>query len=395
MLESARKFITESAEIIGIDKEGIKKLIELEAEHSFEIELSNGTKYPAFRMQHSSKNGPFKGGIRFHPEVDLDEVRALATLMSFKTAVVGIPLGGGKGGITVDPNTLDESQLEELSRKYVQGLVDDIGPEKDVPAPDMNTNSKIIDWMVDEYQQITGDKTRASFTGKSIENGGSLGRDAATGRGGLMSLEKVLELRGDNDKEITVAVQGLGNVGHWFAELIKNNPKIKLVAAADSRTSVVNHDGLDIDEIMKAKKSGGLTGHPSATDDKDDVLYQEVDVLVLAALGDTITSANLERLSCRYILELANGPVSIEAHDTLEANGVVIIPDIVANAGGVIVSYLEWYQNMNNEKWTEQEVNTKLQSYIDEATSQMHQVSIDKDTDYKHAAFVIAIDSLK
>ena len=194
MLNTAHALITRSGKKLGLSKDEIEKLIKINKEHVFEITLENGKKFNAFRAQHNNKRGPYKGGIRFHKDVDLDEVRALATLMSFKTAAVGLPLGGGKGGITVDPKTLSEAELEELSRKYVRHLVPHIGPDKDVPAPDVNTDSKIIDWMVDEYEIITGDKTKASFTGKSLTNGGSLGRDAATGRGGVIALKQLLKI---------------------------------------------------------------------------------------------------------------------------------------------------------------------------------------------------------
>jgi glutamate dehydrogenase/leucine dehydrogenase len=210
MLDTAKQLIRDAGKKIGISDEQIEQLINTDAEHNFEIELSDGNKYQAYRVQHSNKRGPYKGGIRFHPQVDYDEVRALATLMSFKTAVAGIPMGGGKGGVSVDPKQLSKEALEELSRGYVKGLRGHIGPDKDVPAPDVNTNAQIIDWMVDEYEKQTGDKTKASFTGKSLENGGSLGRDAATGRGGVTVLREILKKLSISG-ERTYAMQGWGN----------------------------------------------------------------------------------------------------------------------------------------------------------------------------------------
>src|SRR5579862_3346168 len=212
MLDTAQKLIRETGKKLALSDEQIEQLINTDAEHKFEIELSGSGKYQAYRVQHNNKLGPYKGGIRFHPRVDYDEVRALATLMSFKTAAVGIPMGGAKGGIAVDPKKLSKEALEELSRKYVRGLKDHIGPDKDVPAPDVNTNAQIIDWMADEYAKLTGDKTKASFTGKSVKNGGSLGRDAATGRGGVIVLREILNKLSISG-EMTYALQGWGNVG--------------------------------------------------------------------------------------------------------------------------------------------------------------------------------------
>jgi glutamate dehydrogenase/leucine dehydrogenase len=216
MLDTATQLIRDAGQKIGLSDNQIETLISIDAEHKFMIELSDGTKHQAYRIQHSNKLGPYKGGIRFHPQVDMDEVKALATLMSFKTAAIGIPLGGGKGGISVNPKELTLESLEELSRKYVQGLYKNIGPDKDVPAPDVNTNSQIIDWMVDEYEGLTGDKSHASFTGKSIQKGGSLGRDAATGRGGVIVLREILNKLSISGP-VTYAVQGWGNVGSFFS----------------------------------------------------------------------------------------------------------------------------------------------------------------------------------
>jgi glutamate dehydrogenase/leucine dehydrogenase len=219
MLEGVHKLIKQVGASLGLDEKTIEDLIKPNAEHIFDIELESGKKFKAFRVQHNNQNGPYKGGVRFHENVTLDEVQALATLMSLKTAAVGLPLGGGKGGIAVNPRNLSKKELEELSRKYVRGLSRHIGPDQDVPAPDVNTNSTIIDWMVDEYSHLTGDKTRASFTGKSIKNGGSLGRDAATGRGGVIAFSELLKHLENSNKKITYAVQGYGNVGQYFATI--------------------------------------------------------------------------------------------------------------------------------------------------------------------------------
>src|SRR5581483_7671115 len=228
MLDTARKLIRETGKKLGLSDKQIEELINTDAEHNFEIE-AEGQKYHAYRVQHSNKRGPYKGGIRFHPQVDYDEVRALATLMSFKTAAAGIPMGGGKGGVAVDPKKLSSEALEELSRKYVRGLKDKIGPDRDVPAPDVNTNTQTIDWMVDEYEKLTGDKSNASFTGKSLDNGGSLGRDAATGRGGVIVLREILN-KLSISSPVTIAVQGWGNVGSFFTLIAEQeHPDWKLI----------------------------------------------------------------------------------------------------------------------------------------------------------------------
>src|SRR5688500_9969659 len=231
MPTTAQHIIRRAAKQLGLDEKQVQDLLRADAEHDFEIELSNGTKHKAYRVQHNSKLGPYKGGIRFHPEVDLDEVRALATLMSIKTAAVGLPLGGGKGGVAVNPKDLTDAELEELARKYAAHLSPYIGPDKDVPAPDVNTNATIIDWMVDEFQKHTGDTTRASFTGKYLDKGGSLGREAATGRGGVITLRELLKKQRREDQVITVAVQGFGNVGSFFGTIAQHDhPQWRLVA---------------------------------------------------------------------------------------------------------------------------------------------------------------------
>ncbi len=399
MLSTAHAFITRAGKTLGLSDEEIKKLIKIDAEHTFDIKLKNGKTFPAYRVQHSSKLGPYKGGIRFHPEVDLDEVRALATLMSYKTAAVGLPLGGGKGGVVVDPRSLDKNELEELSRKYVQHLVPHIGPDKDVPAPDVNTNAEIIDWMVDEYQKLTGDSSRASFTGKSIERGGSLGRDAATGRGGVIALRELLKHMGQADKQLTYAVQGFGNVGSFFSVVAANDhPNWKLVAASDSRTALFNPNGLDAKALDKFKQAGkrfaDFESEGIQKMSNEEMLDLDVDILVLAALGDAVTEANVESLKSEIIVELANGPINEAALDVLNSQGVTVLPDIIANAGGVIVSYLEWVQNKAGEHWPEDKVNRELENYMVKATDLLLKTSESKAVSLKEAAFINAIKNL-
>lgn len=393
MLDTAQKLIKDAGKKLGLSDKQIDKLIKTDAEHNFEIELADGSKYPAYRVQHSNKRGPYKGGIRFHPQVDYDEVRALATLMSFKTAVAGIPMGGGKGGVAVDPKALSKEALEELSRKYVRGLKEHIGPDKDVPAPDVNTNSQIIDWMTDEYENLSGDKTKASFTGKSIKNGGSLGRDAATGRGGVIVLREILN-KSSIPGPITYVLQGWGNVGSFFALIAeKEHPGWKLVAATDSSGGIYDADGLSAKEIDKYKKDGGkLVNYKTGQKiDNEELLGLSADVLVLGALENAVKEDNVDKVKAKMVLELANGPVTYDAYKSLNEKGISDIPDILANAGGVIVSYLEWVQNKAGEHWTEDRVNKELEKYLKNATRQVYERSRMDQLPFKEAAFTEAI----
>lgn len=397
MLKTAHEHIKNTGKKLGLKAEQIAKLLEVEAAHEFEIILENGKKFKAFRMQHSSARGPYKGGIRFHPEVNRDEVQALATLMSFKTAAVNLPLGGGKGGVVVDPKDLNEAELEEIARKYVQYLEKHIGPQKDVPAPDVNTNPKIIDWMVEEYAMLTGDKTNATFTGKSISHGGSEGRDAATGRGGVIVLRTLRELEQLADRPLTYAVQGYGNVGSFFAEVAeKEHVDWKLVAATDSRGGVYDDSGLSA-KVLSGWKSDGkslkdFTHGKNITNDA--LLSLDVDVLILAALGGVVQADNQAEVKARYIMELANGPVDSSAETALQERGIVVVPDILANAGGVTVSYLEWLQNLAEEHWDLETVNVKLEGYLVPATQDIFERAKTDGTNLKEAAFAVATERL-
>lgn len=397
MLHTTHQSIKEAASELGLDEETTDALIKLDKAHHFEIELSSGKKYQAFRAQHNNKRGPYKGGIRFHPKVDKDEVQALATLMSLKTAAVGLPLGGGKGGIAVDPKELSQSELEELSRKYVHGLHEHIGPDQDVPAPDVNTNGQIIDWMVDEYEKLTGDKTKASFTGKSLGNGGSEGREAATGRGGVIALQEFLELEKRADQPLTIAVQGFGNVGAFFAEVgAEDYPNWSIVAVSDSRATVSDAHGLDVKELVEFKKQGGSFADYSKGQvaDSEAIFSTKADVLVLAALDNAITEANVDDIDAEILLELANGPIDEAAEKQLLKANKWIIPDVVANAGGVIVSYLEWVQNRANESWDEKKVNQELEQYMKPAVKAMWDYAHKHNISLKQAALRLAIQRL-
>lgn len=397
MLETAQTIIRRVGKRLKLSDEDIELLLRANAEHVFDITLNNGSVHKAYRVQHDNTLGPYKGGVRFHPEVNLDEVRALATLMSFKTAAVGLPLGGGKGGIAVNPKELTPEQLEELSRKYAAHLTPHIGPDKDVPAPDVNTNATIIDWMVDEYERLTGDSSKASFTGKSIGKGGSLGREAATGRGGVIVLRELLKHMGNQkDEIITVGVQGFGNVGSFFGLIAEaEHPTWRLVAATDSTGGPYRAGGLSASEVDLFKKQYRKLSEYRAEGAKiitnDDFVSAEVDVLVLAALGDVITEANMHSVKAKIVLELANGPVNDAAYEYLTERGVTVVPDILANAGGVIVSHLEWLQNKAGEQWSESKVNEELNNYLVNATQAVYELSQKDRLSLKEAAFAVAI----
>jgi glutamate dehydrogenase/leucine dehydrogenase len=317
--------------------------------------------------------------------------------MSIKTAAVGLPLGGGKGGIAVDPRHLSNEEIEEMSRAYARYLAPHIGPNKDIPAPDVSTTAKIIDWMVEEFEQATGDTSKASFTGKSLHKGGSEGREAATGRGGVIVQSRLLSLQKKQDKALTYAVQGFGNVGSFFGLVAANDQRQwKMIAATDSSGGKCDGKGLNPKDLDDFKHHGKKlidykAGKPITN---DDLLSMEVDVLVLAALGDAITTKNMKNVKAKYILELANGPVNEAAHTYLTSKGVIVVPDVLANAGGVIVSYLEWLQNRSNEHWTEAKVNKKLTDYLNKATDEIFNKAQEDKTSLKEAAFAHAIERI-
>jgi glutamate dehydrogenase (NAD(P)+) len=398
MLETAVAAIKRSGKRLGLSDSELEQLLRPDAEHVFDIALDRGTTHKAYRVQHSNARGPYKGGIRFHPAVNLEEVRALATLMSIKTAAVGLPLGGGKGGVAVNPKELSVSELEELSRKYAQELSPFIGSDKDVPAPDVHTNATIIDWMANEYTKQTGQDGRTTFTGKSIENGGSLGREAATGRGGVIALRELLIQFKKDPQAITYAVQGFGNVGSFFATVATTEqPQWRLLAATDTTGGPFNSKGLDAHNVAAHKRLSSLKDFV-ASDAKfvssEEVIGLDVDVLILAALGDAINEQNMHKVKAGIILELANGPVHETAYNYLTKKGVVILPDVLANAGGVIVSYLEWVQNLQGEHWSEERVNTELETYMVHAIDDAFTYAAKHQLTLKEAAFDVALERI-
>lgn len=388
MLDTAQELIREAARRLEWSEGAIDEFMVADHEHRFAIALGDET-FQAYRVQHNNRLGPYKGGVRFHPDVDMDEVRALATLMTIKCAALNIPLGGGKGGVAIDPRGRGEAELESVARQYARGLVDVIGPDTDVPAPDVNTNGRIIDWMVDEYAQLTGDTSRASFTGKTVPNGGSEGRVAATGRGGVIALREYCRHRGIETTDLRVAVQGIGNVGYWFARLAEKELGVKIVAVANSRICKQRTSGL---QIAQYDEMGIMEAIEGETSDPASIVGVDCDVLVFAALGDVISADNQADIRASIVLELANGPVAHDAAVLLAQRGVAIIPDVLANAGGVVVSYLEWIQNKQDEHWSEAVVNERLDQLMCAALAECLAVS---EVTLKQAAFIVALKRLK
>lgn len=401
MLDSAEKLVRRAGKHLGLSSQEISQLLKFDREHEFEIRMPNGQIARAFRMQHKNSLGPYKGGVRFHHQVDKDEVKALAMLMSFKTAAVGLPLGGGKGGVVINPKSHNQKNIEHVAREYVRNLREHIGPTQDIPAPDVNTNSQIIDWMVDEYSQLTGDKTKASFTGKSIANGGSHGREAATGFGALIVLEKYLELT-NNTKPLRIAMHGFGNAGSFFAtNAEKRHPDWEFVAVSDSSGQIKSDSGsFNIAKLAEYKSTSGNSfsnykKQKSHEITLTELLALDVDILVCAALGGVISSHNVKKVKAGIILEIANGPVDHDALELLEKNNQVVIPDIIANAGGVVVSYLEWRQNLAAEKWDEQKVNSRMKDILEPAIVSTYRYSQAHHLPLKDAAFILALKRLK
>lgn len=351
--------------------------------------------FSAFRIEHNDARGPFKGGIRFHKNVSQDEVQALATLMSLKCAVAGIPYGGGKGGIVVDPAKLTPEELKNLSIAYAKFITPYIGPWKDVPAPDVNTDGQIMSWMLEAYEKKIGNLAPATFTGKPIELGGSLGRTEATGQGGAYVLEAYVKAKKINPKTSTVAVQGFGNVGFYFAKFA-SELGFKVVAVSDSSSGIYDEKGLDIKALGEFKDNGGsfkdyTLGRGMRLISNDELLELSVTVLVPAALENAITEKNMEKVSAKVVLEMANGPTTTPADHYLFEKGIDVIPDILANSGGVTVSYFEWVQNLNGYYWTKERVNSELKSIITKAFTDIDEIKTKKEISYRRAANYISL----
>lgn len=417
--QKSREEIFTIGEKYKFSRDKLEEFLEPDRVLEVKVPIKIGTEivnFKGYRSQHSNKLGPYKGGLRFHPKVNKDEVMALSLWMSLKTAVVGVPFGGGKGGVAVDPKALTEPQLEELSREYERRVFDIIGPQKDVPAPDVNTNPKIIDWMVDEYVKHSKEKKSrrsenelyATFTGKA--KNGLAGRTEATGFGGvtvLKELAKELKLKPENT---TIAIMGFGNVGFFFADLA-SKAGFKVVGVSDSKGAIIKKDSkddfipLDIPLVFECKQEkGSLSGCYCAGGvcdtrggqliTNDELLQLPVDILIPAALEDVINENNMQNIKAKIIIEMANGPVSPKAHHYLTEKGVIIVPDILANSGGVAGSFIEWEQNLKNTVYKKDEVLLRLEKMMKKAFKNVWTESTKNKTNLKEASYLVALQRI-
>lgn len=394
--EAVNHFFTRAARMaeVSTSTEAVLQTPHRELRVEVPIQRDNGQLevYLGYRVQHDNSRGPFKGGVRFHEAAAIEEVRALASLMTWKTALVDVPFGGAKGGIAVDCRPFSSNELEHLTRTYVRQISPLIGPTTDIPAPDMYTNPQVMAWFLDEYEQLNG-RAPAVVTGKPLALGGSPGRTEATGRGAIIALDETIRGLGRSPDETTIAIQGFGNVGSWAARLA-HRAGYKVVAVSDSTTCVYGGGGIDIESLAADKTANGsLAGSPGVELlEPDAVLALPVDVLIPAALGEVIHAENEGDVLADIIVEGANHPVTPWADAALADRGVTVVPDILANAGGVTVSYFEWVQNMQHFRWTEAQVNERLAQRLVAAHQHMMNVVNDRACTPREAAYVIAVE---
>lgn len=378
-------------------KAGIVDMLRLpkrELTVNFPVHMDDGSVriFTGYRVHHSIARGPTKGGIRYHPDVTLDEVRALAMWMTWKCAVVELPFGGAKGGVVCNPKEMSMNELENLTRRYATEITVLMSPEGDIPAPDVNTNPQIMAWIMDTYSMHKGYSVPAVITGKPISIGGSLGRNEATGRGVMFTTREALKHLGMDPEETKVAVQGYGNVGSIGAYLL-HDLGCKIIAASDTRGAIYNPKGFDPRDLLRHKReSGSVVGYPNTDTITDaEILELECDVLLPAALENTITEANADKIKARIISEGANGPTTPEADAILDNKGIFVIPDILCNAGGVTVSYFEWVQGLQFFFWSEEEINRRLEKVMVRSFSDVLGMSQEKSVDMRVAAYILAI----
>ena len=412
LFESATGILDEALQHADVSEDTVERLRHPRSALAVSIPVrmdDGGTRhFLAFRCRYSNILGPAKGGIRFHPKVSSAEVRALALWMTLKCAVVGIPFGGGKGGVVVDPKGLSRLELERLSRAYMRAMADVVGPDRDVPAPDVYTNERIMGWMADEYEEICRAKAPAVITGKPIELGGSLGRDEATGRGAFLVLQDLAKRRGLSPGDTRVAIQGFGNAGSQVGRLLQG-AGYRVVAVSDSKGGAFAGDGLDVEALHREKQAscglGGVYCEGSVQSccgsanvepiSNADLLELDVDVLIPAALEGVIGQENVEGVRAPIILEVANGPVRSEVDARLEERGILVVPDILANAGGVVVSYFEWVQNRQGLSWSLPEVRDRLRSVLADAFEAVWDRWEAEGGSMRRAAYVTALHRLQ
>lgn len=394
------KTVEENAKLLGYSQEEYEtvKYPERELKVSLPVVMDDGSVrvFEGYRVQHSTSRGPAKGGIRFHQDVNIDEVKALAAWMTFKCAVVNLPYGGGKGGVVCNPSELSDAELRRLTRRYIAAIAPIIGPEVDIPAPDVGTNAQIMGWMVDTFSVLKGHCVPGVVTGKPIQLGGALGRTEATGRGVMLTTKNILKKLGIDSKGAKVVVQGMGNVGSISAKLLSREG-MTVIAVSDVSGGIYKKDGLDIPEIiayLSQDRRNLLSGYKAdgvSHITNKELLALETDVLVPAALENQINGDNAADVKAKIIVEAANGPLTVEADAILAQKEVVVVPDILANAGGVVVSYFEWVQNIQSLSWTEDEVNAKLKDKMDEAFENVWELANEKKATLRQGAYMIAL----
>ena len=399
--ENVLKVMDEAAQILGYSESDIEplKYPERELKVSVPVVMDDGSTrvFEGYRIQHSTSRGPAKGGIRFHPAVNNDEVKALAAWMTFKCAVVNIPYGGGKGGVVCDPHELSERELRAITRRFTAAIMPLIGPDQDIPAPDVGSNAAVMGWMMDTYSILKGHCVHGVVTGKPIELGGALGRNEATGRGVMFTTRNIMKKMGMEMKGTDVAVQGMGNVGSITAKLL-HQEGMKVVAVSDVSDGIYKKEGLDIPAILaylgKDRKNllSGYEDDGMTRITNEELLELPVTVLVPAALENQINGTNADKIQAKLIVEAANGPTAAEADPILNEKGVVIVPDILSNAGGVVVSYFEWVQNIQSVSWTEEEVNAKLERIMNNSFEAVYNIAQEKKVPLRTGAYLIAVD---
>lgn len=396
LFEAVQGFFEQAAGRIGLDGDTRRVLSTPRREVAVQcrVAMDDGRVeiFPGWRVQYNAARGPFKGGLRFHPNASLDEFRCFAALMTWKTALLDVPFGGGKGGVKVDPKQLSEEELQRLCRSFFAAIDMVVGPHRDIPAPDVNTGPREMAWMYDEYSRIHGDSP-AVITGKPVALGGSLGRDSATGRGALICLDRIAHHRGWTREKIRVAVEGYGNAGSWFA-ILAHDMGYQVVALSDTRGAIHNPEGVHPREVLAHKQeTGSVVGYKHAdVMDGPDIIGVDCDVLVPAALEESIRPDNADDVRANLVLEVANYPTMPGADAALAARGVTLIPDILGSAGGVTVSYLEWAQNIQSERWSEDRVNHRLQELMEAATDAVMDRAHENAISHRAAAYEIAIE---
>jgi len=402
MFAEARKRLRRAAKHLEVDPDVLEKLKypQETLAASLMVRMDDGSRrsFKAWRCRYDDTRGPTKGGIRYHPKVNIDEVMTLAFWMTFKCAVANLPFGGGKGGISVDSKKLSRAELERLSRAYVKAFARFIGPDRDIPAPDLYTNAMVMGWMADEYGSIVGRPSPAVITGKPLELGGSVGRTDATGRGGYIILRHLEKELGVSPDKTRVVLQGFGNASFHCARLLHDGG-FRIIGLSDSKSAIYDPNGMDPYAVMEHKTanrtvSGAPTNGKAEEISNEQLLEKECELLIPAALEHQITEENAERIKAPLILELANGPTTPAADAILEANDIIVIPDILANAGGVTVSYFEWTQNKAGYYWSEDEVRSRLREFLEPQATLIWQIKQKNGFDMRTAAYVLALDRI-